>query len=110
MSTFGVNAAALAALIAVMGLILYAVLAASWRVIHDDGRLRLAEMLRRQGAAPEQALGVGGYQAAIAVRRCMMCAHKSECNQWLPSGAKGGMEAFCPNAEFVARMSGPHRA
>jgi uncharacterized protein DUF6455 len=110
MSTLGVNVAVLAALMAVMGIILYAVLAAGWRVIHDDGRLRLAEMLRRQGAAPEQALGVGGYQAAIAVRRCMTCAQKSECNQWLSSGAKRGMEDFCPNAEFVARMSGPHRA
>ena len=110
MSTIGVNAAVFAALIAVMGIILYAVLAASWRVIHDDGRLRLAEMMRRQGATPEQALGVGGYQAAIAVRRCMMCAQKSKCDQWLPSGAKSGMEAFCPNAEFVARMSGPHRS
>src|SRR5512145_2635062 len=43
MSTIGVNAAVFAALIAVMGIILYAVLAASWRIIHDDGRLRLAE-------------------------------------------------------------------
>ena len=106
MSTIGV----IAAVLATLGIILYAVLAAIWRVIHDDGRLRLAEMLRRQGAAPELTLNVGGYQTAIAVRRCMLCARKSECDQWLPSGAQRGMEAFCPTADFVARMSDPLRA
>ena len=107
MSTFGVNAAALAGLVLVMviGLIVYGVLAAGFRIVRDDGRLRLAEMLRRQGT-PEQALDVGGgYQAAIAVRRCMMCAHKAQCDEW--SGAKRGMESFCPNADFIARVTAP---
>ena len=103
MSTFGVNAAALAGLIFVMGLLVYAALAASFRVMRDDGRLRLAEMLRRRGAPSEETLGVGGYQAAIAVRRCMMCAHKVQCDEW--SGSKRGMESFCPNAEFIARAT-----
>jgi ubiquinone/menaquinone biosynthesis C-methylase UbiE len=86
-----------------MGLILYAVLAATFRVVRGDGRLRIAEILRRQGSA-EEALDVGGYQAAVAVRRCMMCAHKAQCDEW--SGAKRSMEAFCPNAEFIAVATG----
>jgi hypothetical protein len=104
MSTLGVNAAvALAALLIILGFILYASLAAAFRVVRGDGRLRLAEMLRRQGTA-EQALDVGGYEAAVAVRRCMMCAHKAQCDEW--SGAKRGMEKFCPNADFIARVAG----
>ena len=103
MSTFAVTSAALAGLFIVMGLILYGVLAATFRVMRDDGQLRLAEMLRRQGTA-EEALNVGGYQAAIAVRRCMMCAQKAQCDEW--SGAKRGMESFCPNADFIARAAG----
>ncbi len=103
MSTFAVTSAALAGLLIVMGLILYAVLAATFRVMRGDGQLRLAEMLRRQGTA-EEVLNVGGYQAAIAVRRCMMCAHKAQCDEW--SGAKRGMESFCPNADFIARVTG----
>ena len=79
MSTFAVTSAALAGLFIVMGLILYGVLAASFRI-------------------------VGGYQAAIAVRRCMMCAQKAQCDEW--SGAKRGMESFCPNADFIARAAG----
>ena len=105
MSAFNVTAVVLIAVIAVMGIIVYAVLAASWRVLHDDGRLRLAEMLRRHGVAPEEACDVAGYQGAIAVRRCMMCAQKSACDQWRPTSAKHGMETFCPNARFVAHMS-----
>ena len=103
MSTFGVASAGLAGLLVVMGLILYAVLAATFRVVRDDGRLRLVEILRRQGTA-EDALDAGGYQAAVAVRRCMMCARKAQCDEW--SDAKRGMEAFCPNAEFIARVAG----
>lgn len=104
MSTIGLNAAAaLAALVIVLGLIVYAALAASFRVVRDDGRLRLAEMLRRQGTPEDEALNVGGYQAAIAVRRCMMCAHKVQCDEWL--GAQHGMESFCPNADFIARVT-----
>jgi Family of unknown function (DUF6455) len=105
MSTFSVTSAALAGLLIVMGLFLYAVLAGTFRIVREDGRLRLAEMLRRQGTAAEEALGVGGYQAAIAVRRCMMCAHKAQCDEW--SGAKRGMESFCPNADFIARVTAP---
>lgn len=104
MSTLGFNAAALGGLLIVVGVILYAVLAASFRLARDDGRLRLLEMLRRQGTAPEVALDVG-YQAAIAVRRCMMCPQKAQCDEW--SGAKRGMEAFCPNADFIARVTAP---
>ena len=101
MTTIGGNAAAVAALLIVMAIIiLYAVLAASFRIVRDDGRLRFAEMLRRQGSTPEEAFHVSGYQAAIAVRRCMMCGHKAQCDEW--SGAKRGMD-FCPNADFIAR-------
>jgi hypothetical protein len=105
MSTLGVTAASLAGVLIVAALILYGVLAATFRVVRDDGRLRLAEMLRRQGTASEEAFNVAGYQAAVAVRRCMMCAHKAQCDEW--SGAKRGMEEFCPNADFIARVTAP---
>jgi len=106
MTTVGGNAAAVAALLIGMAIIiLYAVLAASFRIVRDDGRLRLVEMLRRQGSAAEQAFDGSGYQAAVAVRRCMMCTHKALCDE--RSGAKRGMEAYCPNADFIVRVTGP---
>jgi len=104
MSTLNFGVAALIALVVVI-IVVYGTLAGALRVIRDDGRLRLAEMLRRQGSTPQQAFDVCGYQAALAVRRCMMCAHKAQCDEW--SGAKRGMESFCPNADFVARVTAP---
>jgi len=105
MSTVGVNATALAGLVILIWVIVYAVLVAGFRIWRDDGRLRLAEMLRRQGGTPQQAFDLCGYEAALAVRRCMTCAHKAQCDEW--SGTKRGMETFCPNADFIARVTGP---
>jgi hypothetical protein len=102
MSTFNFGVAAVVTLVFVVGVVVYATLAGTLRVIRGDGRLRLAEMLRRQGSTPEQAFDFGGYQAAAAVRRCMMCAHKVQCDEW--SGAKRGIETYCPNANFIARV------
>jgi len=35
----------------------------------------------------------------------MTCAHKAQCDEW--SGTKRGTETFCPNADFIARVTGP---
>ena len=101
MSTIGVNAAAaLAGLVIVIGLIVYAALAASFRIVRDDGRLRLVEMLRKQGTAPDEALSVGGYQAAIAVRRCMFLG------QYTPAIA-AAEELIATIPEAVLRIESP---
>ncbi|HJY78962.1 MAG TPA: DUF6455 family protein [Burkholderiales bacterium] len=55
------------------------------------------------GNAAAAAVRDGVYQAAVAVRRCMMCTHKARCDEW--SGAKRVMEEFCPNADFIARVT-----
>ena len=103
MSTVGINATALAGLVIVIWVIVYGVLVAGFRIWRDDGRLRLADMLRRQGSTPQQAFDLCSYEAAIAVRRCMTCAHKVQCDEW--SGAKRGTASFCPNADFIARVT-----
>ena len=72
-----------------------------WRVLHDEGELRLERVLRRRGVAA----GALGYQAAVATRRCVACANKTECDAWLSSGAHGSIEKFCPNAGFIERVA-----
>jgi hypothetical protein len=106
MSSFNATFAAFAALALVVGVVLYAVLAVAWRMLHEDGRLRLEQMLRRHGATPEKAFAGPGYQAAVAIRRCIACSDKARCDEWLAKDAKRGMEAFCPNADFVGRVAG----
>ena len=90
--------------LAVGGLFLYAVFAQSWRMLHDDGRLRLRRMLARNGVAMGAA-EASSYELALATRRCVACADKPRCDAWLASRRREGSEAFCPNAAFVARSA-----
>lgn len=105
MSNFASASTMLATLAILAAAILYARLAAAWRFAHDNGRLRLVQMLARHGA-PDQALGAGTCDAAVAMRRCMMCPQKKACDRWLASEARSGIDAFCPNAEFIGRVVG----
>ena len=111
MTSFASGGALFAAFAILIAVLLYARLATAWRVARGDGQLRLVQVLARHGKAIDQALGAGDYQAAIAMRRCAMCAAtgKKACDQWLASGTKQGIEAFCPNSEFIARVT-PARA
>jgi hypothetical protein len=36
----------------------------------------------------------------ILQRTCAVCAHQTECQQWLDSGRSEGFEAFCPNSDY----------
>lgn len=103
--SFASATSALFALAILLAAILYARLALAWRSAHHDGHLRLVPMLARHGA-PDQALGTGTREAASAMRRCMICPQKTACDRWLASGARNGIDAFCPNAEFIARVGG----
>jgi hypothetical protein len=89
-----------------LALAIFGTLAWSWarllgRFLADDGRLRLNEMLRRQGVNAEPAV----YPAALAARRCVLCAEKKHCDRWLASGAHAGYERFCPNSAFVQDLT-----
>ena len=88
--------------LALLTVLLFAVARMLRMGLHDDGRLRLAELLERRGAKLEvDALDT--YAPAIAARRCVYCTAKKECDAWLASGKRDGYAQFCPNAEFVAR-------
>lgn len=68
-----------------------------------DTRLRLAEVLeRRGGRLPVDPIAM--TQTVYATRACVFCSAKAECDTWLWSGRSEGIERFCPNAEFIARV------
>ncbi len=90
--------------LAVGGLFLYAVFVQSWRMLHDDGRLRLRRVLARNGVAL-QAAEAGSYELALAMRRCVACAGKAQCDAWLAAHKHTGFEKFCPNADLIARCA-----
>ena len=41
---------------------------------------------------------------AVAVRRCTLCPRIDDCNEWLASGEREGLERFCPNAAYLKRL------
>lgn len=73
------------------------------RMTAEEGRLQFWRMLQRRGldatdtAADSRAL-------AVAVRRCMLCPRVDDCEAWLASQRREGLEAFCPNAAYVQRL------
>lgn len=76
----------------------------SIRAALNDPRLRLVEMLDRQGLKLGEDLS-RIYSDAIATRTCVYCDVKEECDAWLASDKRDGFEAFCPNAQYIARRS-----
>jgi len=90
--------------LALGGAFLYAVFAQSWRMLHDDGRLRLRRMLARNGV-PMAAAGASDYEMALATRRCVACAGKPRCDAWLATHRREGFDRFCPNANLIARCA-----
>ena len=66
----------------------------------NDPRLRLAEVFERRGARlPVDPLSIDA--TALATRTCVFCRAKAQCDAWLWSGKREGIERFCPNAEFI---------
>jgi hypothetical protein len=104
MSSFDISLGIIGALAFVLGAFLYAVLASAWRIVQDDGELRLERMLRRKGVPPT-AMTSAGYQGATAMRRCVACAEKEECERWLASGSHGSIAKFCPNARLIEQLA-----
>ena len=90
--------------LAVGGVFLYAVFARTWRILHDDGRLRLRRILARNGVAMAAAQA-SDFEMAFATRRCVACADKAQCDSWLAAHRREGFEVFCPNAELIARCA-----
>ena len=69
-----------------------------------EPRLRLAEVLRRNGVTLGEDLAEI-HRDAIATRRCVFCNAKPQCDAWLARSDGEGFEAFCPNAAFIAQRS-----
>lgn len=88
-----------------LGAIFYALGATGWRMLHDDGRLRLRRLLARQGVSLASAQA-SDCEKALAARACVACGEKTRCDAWLASRRRWGFAAFCPNAERIAHWLG----
>jgi hypothetical protein len=73
-----------------------------WRALADARRLLLAEVLMLEGVDLAQRVkGAGGREFALAARRCMECAARERCAEWLAERRGEGYQGFCPNARYI---------
>lgn len=77
------------------------------RVMHDDGPLPLFDMIKRRPLSPEghECVANAGFLAP-AVRRCAFCGSKEQCRAWLASARQEDYPTFCPNAGLFERGNG----
>ncbi|MGD9953799.1 MAG: DUF6455 family protein [Burkholderiales bacterium] len=87
-----------------LGAIAYAFAVTCWRMLHDDGRLRLRRLLARAGTSLDAA-PASDCEKARAARTCVACGEKARCDAWLASHRREGYAAFCPNALRIASWS-----
>jgi len=79
-----------------------------WRAAatqHDI--LPLQRVLRRRGArmpGPEDLAELA--ELGQAARRCIACARDARCRAWLDGEVADGLDAFCPNASYIAARTG----
>jgi hypothetical protein len=92
--------AAVALLFVIM--IVYSLVIA-WRgAMADDEPLLLEQMMARRGISRAETPGLMlEHEIAAAGRRCILCASKLRCHDWLASAPRLERASFCPNAHFV---------
>jgi hypothetical protein len=86
------------------GAIAYVFAVTCWRMLHDDGRLRLRRLLARLGTSLAAAPATE-CEKARAARTCVACGEKARCDAWLAAHRRDGYAAFCPNALRIASWS-----
>lgn len=71
-----------------------------WRAMTDEPPLLLFELLAAEGIELERAVG------DLATRNCRQCVARKRCQEWLSRRRGEGYQAFCPNADYIARLKG----
>jgi len=99
------NALLITVLAVLLSLAALAAFVSGRRVIRDDGRLRLLEMMQRRGAAlPEPLSEPAVRNQAHALRVCVTCPNKDLCDEWLRGSRTGDSYAFCPNTHYIEQL------
>jgi hypothetical protein len=98
---------AFAAVVLLFTVMLVYSLALAWRgAMADDDALPLDEMMARRGIsrAVTPALMLE-RELAAAGRRCVLCAVKAQCRDWLASAPRLERASFCPNQQLLDQMA-----
>lgn len=89
-----------------VAMIVYSLVLA-WRGAMADGEpLLLEQMMARRGISRAEVPALMlEHEIAVAGRRCVLCAAKLRCHDWLATASRLERASFCPNAHFVDLMA-----
>ncbi len=74
------------------------------RAITREGPYPFGALMQRLAISADGAAG-HEYELTAAVSRCASCNAADRCRDWLASGRREGVEAFCPNASILRDLS-----
>ena len=79
----------------------------AWRgAMSEREPLLFDEMMSRRGISRAKAPALmPEREIAIAERRCVLCASKAQCRDWLASAPLLERASFCPNDHFLDLMA-----
>jgi hypothetical protein len=72
------------------------------RMSAGSEQMEIWRAMERRGLSPADA--PEPRQLAFALRRCTLCPSVGSCREWLASGAREGLETFCPNAAYFRKL------
>lgn len=73
------------------------------RLSAGAGELEIWRAMSRLGLSPADA-AEEPRNLALAMRRCTLCPTVDTCHEWLASGRREGLGAFCPNAAYLRKL------
>jgi len=73
------------------------------RMAVGSGELEFWRVLHRRGLSAADT-AEDPRNTAVALRRCTLCPSVGTCHEWLDSGARQGLETFCPNATYLRKL------
>ena len=74
------------------------------RAITREGPYPFGAIMQRLAISADHAAG-HEYALTAAVSQCVSCSAAERCRDWLASGRREGVEAFCPNASILRTLS-----
>lgn len=77
----------------------------SKRMAARPAQLEIWRVMHRIGLAPAETAAEEPRSLALALRRCTLCPSVDACHEWLASGAREGLEQFCPNASYFRKLT-----
>ncbi len=74
------------------------------RAVTLEGPYPFGKVMQRLAISADGAAG-REYALTAAVSQCITCDAAARCRDWLASGGREGVDAFCPNSSILRQLT-----